>query len=216
MAKQKLDFHDSQNHYNVNRVICSKQKRTRGMIKRSKVERDFSFLLVVEIASYWNVVKGWNLFEMNTNLMQLVKWIWICYCFIFLLCYQKKEIFTWCRKFHQLINSLRPHGDDIDLGQLREWLDSWWHQGITWTNVDSFHGFQLRYSHMMIWRYQLMKQDWIFIYCFKQPPDFPGTNESCISPFNIDIFIATWKCNYSKVYGSPGSNTYPRCIGTLH
>ena len=53
-------------------------------------------------------------------------------------------------------------------------------------------------------------------FCFKQPPDFPGTNESCISPFNINIFIATWKCNYSKVYGSPGSNTYSRCIGTVH
>ena len=76
---------------------------------------------------------------------------------------------------------MMPYGD-IDLGQhwLRKWLVAWWHQAITWTNVDlssmEFCGIHLttilQAAHEISVHGMSLK-----IMILKLQPHLPGANE---------------------------------------
>ena len=70
--------------------------------------------------------------------------------------------------------------DNIDLGQhgFRSWLDAWWHQSITWTNVDLSSlrscGFftWLEFHQQCLW-YEFKN----YTFYSRFHPPFPGANE---------------------------------------
>ena len=74
-----------------------------------------------------------------------------------------------------------PYGDrDLDQHWLRLWLDAWWHQAITWTNVElssgGFCGIHLRVILQEVFMNSIHDM------CLKSTllkllPDLPGDNE---------------------------------------
>ena len=76
---------------------------------------------------------------------------------------------------------MTPYGDR-ELGQhrLRQWLVAWWHQAITWTNVDLSSvrscGFHVRAISLEMPQSSITKIC-LKITCLKFHSNFPGANE---------------------------------------